>query len=829
MQYYAGIDLGTTNSAIYTFDGENLRLWKSPDGKDVTPSAIYFDRRSKYYGTRAYDMVPQDKDRAAILFKRVMGTSTPIKISGLSEPLTPEQCSAEILKLLFGYLPEEIRSQVVGTVITVPAAFNQSQKDATSQAAELAGIGAVALMQEPVAAVMSVMRARPSNGTFIIYDLGGGTLDVAIAEGIDGRVSLSAHGGIEMCGGRDWDREIVSNVVRPWLEKNFKLPDDVAVNPKYKRLIAMLPWAAEKAKIDLSSRSEALVSLSEAEVRLQDLDGVDIYLEAPITRDVLDRLIDEKLKESIEAVRDTMNKASLSPSDIDRIVFVGGPTQYKTVRDRVAFELGISGSMDVDPMTAVAAGAAVFAESMDWTSARRGRKTSRGSIAMGAALAVSFSFNARTPDVRSRFLVKVTGRVDPGAEFQIESLETGWSSGRLALKDGASVDLMLSKLGENQFKIFVFDAAGAPLTLETDRIVITRTAASIDAIPASHSIGVEALTASGGASEMIWLVRSGDPLPKKGQRKFYAGESLRAGSNGALRFKLWEGEILSPPNQNRAIGSVKIVGTDIEQGVIAQGAELICDYEVSDSGLVTMDVSVPSIAGTFNSGRNFYSRQEGQIDYTAAGKIVTEEGKRQLDRLDEIAEKIDDPQIERARGKLDEALSLNEQETDPEKNKQAMDNVQEAKRLIAKIRATHLKQMRRMDLDHLVEFFNDHVREHAKPSEASQFDNGVRNATRAIESNDASFEVLLDNLRGKNWDILWRQDFFVLARFQYLAGSPHLFIDQVEFAQLVAVGEQAAKSDDMQKLREVVLMLNYRRISTGGDDDMTSDANIISA
>ena len=124
-----------------------------------------------------------------------------------------------------------------------------------------------------------------------------------------------------------------------------------------------------------------------------------------------------------------------------------------------------------------------------------------------------------------------------------------------------------------------------------------------------------------------------------------------------MLFKLWEGEIASPPNQNRLIGALKVNGTDIEQGVIAQGAELICDYEVSDSGLVTLEVTVPSIAGTFRSGHNFYSRMEGQIDYTAAGKLVLEEGQRQLDRLDGIAEKIDDPQIELARStKLAEAL-----------------------------------------------------------------------------------------------------------------------------------------------------------------------------
>ena len=373
MPYYAGIDLGTTNSAICTYDGSNLKLWKSPEQNDVTPSAIYFDRRGRYVGKRAYDLVPQDRAKAAILFKRLMGTSTPIEISG-QDSLTPEQCSAEILKTLFSYLPEEVRMEVQGTVITVPAAFNQMQKDATLQAAELAGIGAVTLIQEPVAAVMSVMRARSSNGTFIIYDLGGGTLDVAIAEGLDGRVSLQAHGGIEMCGGRDWDRSIVANVVRPWLENSFKLPEDSATSPAFRRLFSKLDWAAEKAKIELSARGESIVSLSEVEVGVQDLNGADIYVDVPLTKERLDQLIDERLRDSIEAVRETMKKAGLSPHDVDRVPSVGGPTQYKTVRERVAFELGISGAMDVNPMTAVAEGAAIFAESVDWTTQRKGER-----------------------------------------------------------------------------------------------------------------------------------------------------------------------------------------------------------------------------------------------------------------------------------------------------------------------------------------------------------------------------------------------------------------------------------------------------------------------
>ena len=311
--------------------------------------------------------------------------------------------------------------------------------------------------------------------------------------------------------------------------------------------------------------------------------------------------------------------------------------------------------------------------------------------------------------------------------------------------------------------------------------------------------------------------------------KFLAGEAIKAGSQNSLDFKIWEGEIASPVMDNRWVGSLKIPGTELEQGVIAKGAELICEYEVSDSGNVTLEVTVPSVGGSFKTGHNLYSRQESGIDYSAAGQRVHEEAERQLARLDDIAEKVDDPQIERAREKLDQALAASAEEGNPEQSKEAMDRVQDAKKLLAKIREANLKPIRQMELDNVVAFFDEHVRQHAKPSEETQFDNAVRSARRAIELNDSSFENYLDDLRGKNFDILWRQDSFVVARFQWLAKSPHLFPDQAQFRQLVAMGQKAAQDDDMQKLREVVAIMGAVRIHLGGDDGMSEDANIIMA
>lgn len=826
---YIGIDLGTTNSAICSYDGETVRLYKSPDQNDVTPSAIFIDRRgNKYLGKRAYDSAAKNPDNAATKFKRMMGTSTPVKLGAVNITMTPEECSAEILKLCFGYLPEEIRnSGQTGTVITVPAAFNQMQKDATLAAAEMAGLGNVALMQEPVAAVMCVMKQRKGDGVFLVFDLGGGTLDIALAESISGRVSLLAHGGVAMCGGTDFDRSILDNVVKPWLQQNFDLPEDLSANPKYKSLLRMCLWAAEKAKIELSAKEESVITLTESDLGVTDESGAEVYVDIPFDRAQLDGLIASKIEEAIQSARDTLEKAGLGPNDVERVVFVGGPTQYKPLRDKVAFELGIAPSTDVNPMTAVAEGAAVFAESIDWASQSRGRKSARGALSAGGTLDISFNYIARTPDSKAKIVAKVGGKAVAGAEFQIDSLDTGWSSGRLALKDGAAVELNLAKPGENTFKVFVFDSKGGPVSLKEDRIVITRTAASIDAIPASHSIGVEAREKLGGRTVLDYLVREGNQLPKKGKKTFKTEESLKAGSAGSIKFKLWEGEITDPISDNRFIGLFEIKGSDFDDGVIAAGAELLCEYEVLDSGNIMMEVSVPSIGGSFHTGRNFYSRQDGQIDYTQASRLVADQSEHALQRLEDMESKIDDPRLSQAREKLEQAESIKSGETDPETAKQAMDNVQEAKRLLALARREHLKEIRQMELDKAVELFDQAVREHARPSEASSFDNLAKTAQRAIVSNSGDFEVHLSELRSKSFMILWRQDWFVIDRFKWLATDTHLFPDAREHAQLANAGAQALKSNDMDRLRTVVMQLDSVRIGSGGDDQMLAGTNIV--
>jgi molecular chaperone DnaK len=829
MKSFVGIDLGTTNSAICSFDGDSLRLWKSPEQTDVTPSVIYIDKRgNKHVGQKAYNSAPQSPDNAAMLFKRLMGTSTPVHLKAVNLTLTPEECSAEVLKVLFGYLPEEVRNHAdTGTVITVPAAFNQMQKDATLQAAEMAGIGKVALMQEPVAAIMAVMRARKNDGAFVVYDLGGGTLDIAVAESIAGRVNLLAHGGIAMCGGRDFDRLLVDEVVKPWLLQHFDLAPDFASDPKYLSFMRTAAWAAEKAKIELSARPEAKIALDEVTARAKDRADNEIYLDIPLQREVFDKLIESRLVDSIQAARETLQKAGLASGDVERIVFVGGPTHYKPLRDKVLSELGIVGSTEVNPMTAVTEGAALFAESIDWNSATRGRKSARGSISASGPMQVTINYVARTPDVKAKVALKIASAILPGSAFQVDCLESGWSSGRLPLKDGASVDVPLAKNGDNAFKVFVFDPSGGPVKLEQNRIVITRAAATVDAIPASHSVGMETLERMGGRATLDWLVRAGDSLPKRGKRVYKAAESLRAGSQGSLNFKLWEGEIEDPLSDNRFIGMLKINGTDFEEGVIAAGADLVFEYEVSDSGAVSFEVSISSIGGAFQSGRNFYSRQAGQIDFSTAATQVAQEGQRTKGRIEEISAKVKDARLEEARQKVESAVSMRPEERDPESTKQALDEVLEARRLLAQIRRNHLKTIRQLELDEGKAFFAQNIRTHARPTEASTIENLLRTAQRSIDKDEKDFESLLSDLRGRFFEVLWRQDWFVVDRFKHASSTPYAFSDKARYRELMLAGARAMQAGDMDQLREVVHGLTLIRLASAGEDQMFDATNIL--
>lgn len=825
MKNYIGIDLGTTNSAICSYDGKETRIWKSPEQNDVTPSAIFVDKRgNRYYGTKAYNQAPYNPNNSAVLFKRFMGTNTKIELESSNISLTPEECSAEILKVLFGYLPEEIKNDPeTATVITVPAAFNQMKKDATLQAAKLAGIGRVALMQEPVAAIMSVVRNLNQNGIFLIYDLGGGTFDVSIGENINGKVNLLAHGGIEMCGGRDIDRMIFSDVIVPWLFENFELPEDFLINRKYKTFCRVAQWAAEQAKIELSSVESATIALSEVEARMQDESGEELYIDIDIDRTLVNGLMEDLLNETISTTKEIISKAGLTANDFEKIVFIGGPTNYTPLRNKVAFELAIPARIDVNPMTAVAEGASIFAESIDWESNTRHRKPTN-KIA-NTCISLSFRYTSRTSADSAKILCVCNDELQ-GYKVQFTCLNTGWISGQVSLTDGLMVSVPLAENGENHFKVEVYDSMGRTVSIGESELIITKTLATIGAIPASNSIGIEVSEKIGGKTILEFLVNEGDALPKKGSITFKAGQTIQAGSNDSLNIKLWEGNIQEPITDNRFIGVLKIIGTDIDSGIIPTGADIECEYEITDAGNITLEVSVPCIGASFNN-RNFYSRQEGQIDLDDVDSIA-EQGRDVIERIENMEEVVSDEKLSRARKKAEAVAELDSVEIcDKEAVGKAANDLLEAKRLISESRQNNLTDIRQMELDNCLEFYRETVKRYADESEERAYDTLAKAAQRSIDRNDADFDNILENMKSKNTAILARQDWFIVDTFQRLVSMPYDYLDQGKFIKLKQLGEVALENDDISALREIVCALFDIRISNDMSDNMFAISNII--
>lgn len=824
MKHYIGIDLGTTNSAICSYDGTNIRIWKSPEQNDITPSAIFIDKRkNRYYGSKAYNQAPYNPNNSATLFKRFMGTDTKMRFESADLCLTPEECSAEILKVLYGYLPEEIRNDPdTATVITVPAAFNQMKKDATLQAAKLAGIGKVALMQEPVAAIMSIMRTSNQDGIFLVYDLGGGTFDVSVAENINGRVNLLAHGGIEMCGGRDIDRLIFIQLIVPWLKENFNLPEDFISSKKYQTFCRVAHWAAETAKIELSAAETATVALSEGEARSVDEDGKELYIDIDITRDQINALMSDIAIETIAAAKETIYKAGLSPRDLTRIVFVGGPTNYKPLRDAVAFELSLPADIDVNPMTAVAEGASIFAESIDWSSEAHNRKVSNKTVDTGVDL--SFKFTARTTNDTAKIMTVLKKDLS-GHTVEFISLDTGWSSGRTPLENNLQISLPLSSNGENRFSVKVFDEFGHQKEIKNSDIVITKTLATIGAIPASHSIGVEVIDKLGGVPTLEFLVNEGDSLPKKGSITFKAGQTLNSGTDDSINIKIWEGDIQSPITDNRFVGILKISGRNIGSASIPIGADIECEYEMSDSGTINFEASVPCIGASFGN-RNFYSRQDGQPDLTNVDSLA-EDGRSVIDRIDCISDRVDDPLLEQARKKAELAASIDSQALqEPEDVQKASNELLNAKKLLNRVKQSHLKETRQLELNSFIKEFEE-IKEYASTAEISAIENSIKSAQKAIDLNDTNFENITKNINSKIFDVMFKLDWFAINMYHQYVSSPTSYIDQTKFEKLKRLGDQALASGDINTLRKILFELASISTDNSFDDRMFDIANIV--
>jgi len=290
-----GIDLGTTNSSVAINNKGVIDIVKNDLGDEYTPSVFGIDKaKNKIVGKRAYETLfehaglDEEKNYKAEV-KRLMGTSETKFFERLDKEMRPEEISAEILIFLKEAIVKRYpKFDTSAAVITVPAYFSTLEAEATKRAGNLAGFEHVVLLQEPIAAAMAYGFSNSENNNWIIYDLGGGTFDVALVSAKDGILSVREHNGDNFLGGKDFDSLIVNKIIKPKILENFELKNFDGNNKKYKGVFSKLKYKAEEAKIYLSNYEQTIIEIEEIG---KDDNNKEINLSIEISRAELQALI----------------------------------------------------------------------------------------------------------------------------------------------------------------------------------------------------------------------------------------------------------------------------------------------------------------------------------------------------------------------------------------------------------------------------------------------------------------------------------------------------------------------------------------------------------
>ena len=342
-----GIDLGTTNSCVAVYEGGEAKVIANPEGERTTPSVVAFKNGDIIVGGAAKRQMVVNPDTIRSI-KRLMGTDKKVKANG--KEYSPEEVSAMILSDLKKTAENYLGENVTKAVITVPAYFNDAQRQATKNAGKIAGLEVERIINEPTAAALAYgLDKQEKTQTVLVYDLGGGTFDVSILELGDGVFEVKSTSGNNHLGGDDYDQRIVDFLVEE-IKDEYKA--DLTGD---KMAMQRLQDAAEKAKKDLSGMSNTQISLP---FLAQGPDGV-INFEITLTRSKFEQLTDDLTESTLEPVRKALSDAKLTASDIDKVLLVGGSTRIPKVQDVIRKELGKEPSKGVNPDEVVAMGAAI--------------------------------------------------------------------------------------------------------------------------------------------------------------------------------------------------------------------------------------------------------------------------------------------------------------------------------------------------------------------------------------------------------------------------------------------------------------------------------------
>jgi molecular chaperone DnaK len=660
-----GIDLGTTNSAIARMENGEVKIVKSDTQEDTMPSCVHFRKGSVRVGRTAYNRMSDEhllafsdfsrigntnhKSNTFAEFKRTMGTDKSYFSDSAGRSFTSEELSAEVLKVLKSFVRDEDVSSVV---ITVPARFRNQQIDATQRAAELAGFKYCELLAEPIAA--SIAYGKIVNGYYLVFDFGGGTFDVALMQVEEGITKVIDTEGDNHLGGKDVDYAIVDNIIIPCMEKNYRIDKLLSSEYGRQKLREALKFLAEEAKIAISPTSKLLAPINTYKPLGEDDEGNEMELDIEMSLQEFERAAGPVFQRAIDIAKAMVQKNNLKPSDLQTVLLIGGPTLSQTLRKMMQEQLDIRIDTSIDPMTAVAEGAALFASSKDIPPSIQKRDRSK------IQLILKYPPTSVEPEENLGIKIdrsQTNGAVPEKLFAEISSQDRKlWSSGRVELiGDAEIISIPLTAGRSNAFEIAIVDEKGNPFPCEPASFSIRQGSIDPEAtLPFSLGIAIYDVQ-SKVVLDVIECLEKNCTLPAKGKAKYKTQKDIRPGvAQDVIRVPIYEGEAGTRAILNEVVGYVKITGDDLPK-FLPKGSEAEISLTVDKSRRITLSIFFPDLDETIVreiewSIQSEYDADELENEITKASsnveKIETESNivdltetgklKSELEELNEI-------------------------------------------------------------------------------------------------------------------------------------------------------------------------------------------------
>lgn len=795
-----GIDLGTTNSTIAILKGMEVEVFKNNEGLEYTPSAVWIDKNNRLYvGRRAKERLDDDFENAVCEFKLRMGTNEEKVFARSGRRMKSEELSAEVLKALKADVKQRTGENVQAAVITVPAAFELPQCEATERAAQLAGLAHSPLLQEPVAAALAYGFQSDSDKVFwLVYDFGGGTFDAAVMQVRDGVIQVVNHRGDNQLGGKLIDWKIVEQLLIPAVTKEHHLTDFRRGNPKWISAISKLKLHAEQAKIRVSRDDSAEIIIDSL---CKDDRGEAVRFEYELQKQDVERLAEPYILQSINICKKVLSEKRLSSDDIEKVLLVGGPTLTPYLREILANRgqgLGISQEFSVDPLTVVARGAAIFAG------------TQRIDVKQ-AAKEDQYVIELEYKTVGADIEPLVGGRVlaPKGVNLSgytiefIKSEGRQWRSGKLNLApNGTFMTTLWAEKGRtNNFLIELCDTTGTKCETVPDHLNYTIGLAITDP-PLTHSIGVALAN-----NEMQWFLEKGTPLPARRRHVLRTAVEVRQGQiDDVIRIPVMEGQNRRADRNNK-IGSLEIKPHQVKRNVPI-GSEVEITIEIDQSRLVRVKAFIPILDEEYENVLNY--KDYGLPDPESLKKDAEHEKKR-LEKVRERVQDTGDATAQQTLQRIDDEqvvydvdVSLAASGADPEAADKCKKRLQDLKVAVDEVENAIEWPSLVADAEDLMSGAREIILKHGNMEDRRNLERHEAEIRKAIQIGMPDLlRQRLEELRDMALRVLDRKGILPVISFEQLSKDKSNMRDQAQAEQLIAMGLRAMKNNDSEGLRAV--------------------------